>query len=145
MVREGKTAKVAACKDAEVKSPVPGHPQMPVKGRVIDGMAMAVKAKPSGDISYLPVQRAERVQKVASANVTSANQEYGKVFAAQIENVHPESRVKEGMPLPAEWKGVRGEAPRLLASNVPPVKEITSMSAESGLTLEQLFVDSKEH
>ena len=169
MVCEGKRAKVIACKEAEVKGPVPGDFRMPVKKTAVGRVASYRRAEEAKVVSAISIQGKEK--KVVCAPVRNGEKRAREVISAQIQD--GERRVREVVPaqikdgeagaesvysasiqaggedaahvVPASVQkvepeeGVLQELPEMAEENRPTVQERRPARAGSGLTLAQLF------
>ena len=84
MVCEGKRAKVIACKEAEVKMPVPGDFRLPVKKVAVGRVASYRRAEEAKVVSAISIQGGEK--KVASAPVRNGEKRAREVISAQIQD-----------------------------------------------------------
>ena len=153
MVREGKLAEVTACREAEVKSPVPGHPRMPVEGVVADGMATSRRVREAGEIPLAPVQEGGQPGRVSEARIQNASLEI-RMTEKMIPNmnmIHVERNVhkaemvesvQEKSPVPMTGKKPEQMTPGIIEKAVSPLRDTQPVRADSSLTLAQLFSDT---
>lgn len=137
MVREGRPAEVITCREAEVKSPVPGCPRMPVEAAVADGMATSRRVREAGEIPLASVREGGQAGRVSEASVQ--NSSVVQIVCASESGMI--GYVREQSPAVIAGRKPVQIAPRIVEKSVSSREGTQPMRADSSLTLAQLFSD----
>lgn len=167
MVREGKMAKVAVCKEAQVKHPVLGVTRTPVQGSVIDGSVLAQEVQEMREIPSLHVQDvvagADRISKAYVRDAVSEADRISKAHvqdavsgADRISKAHVQDVVSGGDRISKAYVQkvdsgadgfscvpIREAGFDVSGEEQTPVQNFQPVRADDSLTLAQLF--SKEN
>lgn len=152
MVREGKMAKVAVCKEAQVKHPVLGVTRTPVQGNVIDGSVLAQEVQEMREIPSLHVQDVVAgADRISKAHVQDAVSEADRISKAHVRDVvSGGDRISKAHVQKVDSGAdgfscvtIREAGFDVSGKEQTPVQNFQPVRADDSLTLAQLFSKEK--